>query len=130
MAVRPWITPVEVKTYTDKPNIKARADEKVQVDIARAEQYVISYTNNRFDDAEKYPDIPAAVKTAAILIAEIYGNHAVEGRGEYASETFDDYSYTVADTAKKLENLDLGPLLDEFVIVQPRNAITLRCRKI
>jgi len=130
MAVRPWVTPAEVKDYTDKQKVKDRADTKMAIDITRAEQYVINYTHNRFDDAEKYPDMPVEVKTAVILIAEVYGNTSAEGKSEYKSESFDDYSYTVADTATKLENLDLGPLLDEFITEAPRNAITLKMRKL
>jgi len=130
MAVRPWVTPAEVKDYTDKQKVKDRADTRMAIDITRAEQYVINYTHNRFDDAEKYPDMPVEVKTAVILIAEVYGNTSAEGKSEYKSESFDDYSYTVADTATKLENLDLGPLLDEFITEAPRNAITLKMRKL
>jgi len=130
MATRPWVTPAEVKDYTDRQKVKDRADAKVKVDITRAEQYIIDYTNNRFDDGEKYPAMPEPVKTAAILVAEVYGNSAAEGKGEYKSETFDDYSYTVADTATKLENLDLGPLLDEFITEAPRNAITMKMRRL
>lgn len=130
MAIRPWATPTEVKTYSDKQRVKDRAEAKVAVDITRAEQYVIRYTNNRFDDVVKYPEIPGSIKTAVILVAEVYGNNAAEGKGEYKSETFDDYSYTLADTAAKLENLDLGPLLDEFITEAPRNAVTMKMRRL
>lgn len=94
MAVRPWVTPEDVKSYSDREKVQTRSDEKLKVDISRAEQYVIQYTQNRFDDAAKYPAIPTEVKTAVILIAEVYGNTAADGKGEFKSETFDDYSYT------------------------------------
>lgn len=129
MARRPWVTPDEVREYTDKPTVAARSDAKLKIDITRAELYVISYTNNRFDD-EQYPEAPEAVKTAVILIAEMYGNSAVEGKGEYKSESFDDYSYTFAETSVKLENLDLGPLLDEHVVVEPKQGVTMKIRKL
>lgn len=131
MASRPWVTPQEVRDYSDKPKIAERTDAKLVIDIARAEQYVISYTNNRFDDDERYPEIPSEVKTAVILMAEMYASTSLEkARGEYKSESFDDYSYTAADTDAKRDNLDLGPLLDDFVIVQSKNAVTMKLRKL
>lgn len=132
MAKRPWVTPAEVKEYTDYPTVQIRADKKLEIDIARAEQYVILYTHNRFDD-EKYPTIPEPVKTAVILVAEMYAFNAAqgsEGKGAYKSETFDDYSYTLEDTTAKLDNLLLGPLLDGYTITQPKNAVTMRLRKL
>lgn len=133
MAKRPWVTPAEVKAYTDYPTVQNRADIKLKVDISRAEQYVISYTNNRFEDEAKYPAAPEPVKTAVILVAEMYAFNAAEGaegKGGYKSETFDDYSYTLADTTAKLDNLLLGPLLDDYVVKEPRNGVTMRLRKL
>lgn len=48
MAVRPWATPEEVREYSDIKAVQERTDERIAVDISRAEQYVISYTNNDF----------------------------------------------------------------------------------
>lgn len=132
MAKRPWVTPAEVKAYTDYPTVQSRADKKLEIDISRAEQYVISYTHNKFDD-EEYPEIPEPVKTAVILVAEMYAFNAAqgaEGKGAYKSETFDDYSYTLENTTAKLDNLLLGPLLDGYTITQPKNAVTMRLRKL
>lgn len=131
MAKRPWATPADVKAYSDFQAVKNRDDEKLKVDITRAEQYIISYTNNRFDDEEKYPETPPELKTAVILVAEVYAYNAVEGERKLKSETFDDYSYTLSDTnAPKLDALDLGPLLDDFVITQARNGVTMKLRKL
>nr|DAL85223.1 MAG TPA: Head Tail Connector Protein [Caudoviricetes sp.] len=133
MAKRPWVTPTEVKEYTDYPAVKNRADTKLKADILRAEQHIISYTNNRFDDEAKFPEIPEPVKTAVILVAEMFAFNAAEGaegKGNYKSETFDDYSYTLADTTAKLDNLSLGSLLDDYIITEPRNAVTMRLRKL
>ena len=133
MAARPWVTPKEVIDYSDNQRVKNRAEEKLTVDIFRAEQYVIKYTNNRFDDDTKYPTAPEPVRMAIILLAESYASSASESdknSGNYKSETFDDYSYTLADTAKKQENLDLGPLLDEFAQSAPRNAVNMKLRRL
>lgn len=131
MAERPWATPADVKGYSDFQAVQNRSDEKLKIDITRAEQYIISYTNNRFDDETKYTQIPEAVKTAVILVAEVYAYNAVEGERKLKSETFDDYSYTLSDTnAPKLDALDLGPLLDEYVLVQARNGVTMKLRKL
>ena len=44
MAERPWATPAEVKAYTEYPSVSSRDNNKLTVDITRAEQYVISFT--------------------------------------------------------------------------------------
>lgn len=129
MATRPWATPAEVKEYSDRPAVQQRADAKVAIDITRAEQYIIAYTNNDFSDAAKYPDVPAAVKTAAILLAEHYGFTAKSGGGVMKSETFDDYSYTAAE-GSLVDLLDLGPLLDEFVVTAARSGVTMKLRRL
>ena len=132
MAVqRPWVTPSEVKTYSEYPAVQSRADAKLQVDISRAEQYVISYTNNKFD-SEDLTEIPSAVKTAVILVAEAYAyNATLSGTDKKKSETFDDYSYTLAD-AKPIDipALDIAALLDDFAVAEARNGITMRMRKL
>lgn len=43
MAVRPWVTPQEVRDYTEIKSVQERNDTRIAVDISRAEQYVISY---------------------------------------------------------------------------------------
>jgi hypothetical protein len=118
MATRPWITPQEVRDYSERQSVKDRTDAKLEIDIARAEWYVIKYTGNQFDDPEKYLALPEPVRIATLLLAESFAADAASlsaGVGSYKSESFDDYSYTVADTAYKIDNLDLGPLLDEFI---------------
>ena len=101
MAERPWVTPEELKEYTEFEEVKNRADSKLKIDISRAESWVIDYCNNRFDDPEKYPEIPENVKTAVLLIAEAYAHNAVE-------QTFQ---------IKRL-------------IVQPVNGVTMRLRSL
>lgn len=129
MAVqRPWVTPAEVKAYTEYPAVQNRADARLQVDISRAEQYVISYTNNKFD-SDDLTDIPQPIKTAVILIAEAYAYNATLSATEMKSESFDDYSYTLAD-AKPIDipALDIAALLDDYAISAARNGITMRMR--
>jgi hypothetical protein len=99
----------------------------------RAEQYVITYTHNRFGEVD---DVPAAVKTAVILLAEAYASYAnalkeTKG-GAFKSETFDDYSYNVGDSAFEdfVKALDLAALLDDFVIPQANGGVTMRLRKL
>ena len=49
MAERPWVTPQEVRDYSEIPSVQKRSDTRLAVDIARAEQYVITYTHNTFE---------------------------------------------------------------------------------
>ena len=136
MASRPWATPAEVKAYTEIKAVKERTDDKLRVDISRAEKYVIKYTNNTFSDTE-YPLIPSDVKNAVILLAENYARSACassrSSRGENKSETFDDYSYTAytsVEISEEKGDLDLGYLLDEFKKEKPRGNIILRVTKL
>ena len=131
MAKRPWVTPQEVREYTDFPEVKERDDKKLAVDILRAEHWVINYCNNRFDDDEKFPEVPEPVKTAVILLAEAYAHNAVEvTKARLKSETFDDYSYTAKSATVDISGLDLASLLDDFAIAQPRCGVTMRLRKL
>ena len=71
MADRPWVTPEEVKEYSEIPAVQQRSDARLAVDITRAEQYVITYTHNSFKEG----DLPQAVKTAVLILAEAYGHN-------------------------------------------------------
>lgn len=133
MAERPWVKPSEVKAYTDIQAVQERAKAKLEMDIMRAEQYIITYTHNRFED---YDEIPAPVKTAVILLAEAYASYAnilkeTKG-GAFKSETFDDYSYSAGDGAFEdfIKALDLAALLDDYVVSQANGSVTMRLRKL
>lgn len=127
MAARPWVTPQEVKDYSEIAAVQKRSDARLTVDITRAEQYVITYTHNSFKDEE---EMPTPVKTAVLILAEAYAHNAIVAAKEVKSETFDDYSYTAEATQISVEALDLAALLDDYVIAEPRNGVTLRMRKL
>ena len=126
MADRPWVSPQEVKDYSEIKAVQQRTDARLKIDISRAEQYVISYTHNDFSE---YNTIPSAVKNAVILLAENYAHAAVMSSKQEKSETFDDYSYTAfssADISADVSNLWLDSLLDEYVKVKARGNVTMR----
>lgn len=128
MANRPWVTPQEVKEYTEIAVVQKRKDARLMVDISRAEQYVIAQTHNTFAE---YEEIPPAVKTAVTLLAEAYANNAVESSKKVKSETFDDYSYTASDSSTiSISELDLASLLDEYTVTTPNNGVIMRMRKL
>lgn len=127
MAKRPWVTPDEVREYSEVPAVQNRSDTRLAVDIARAEQYVITYTHNDFSDVE---EIPPSVKTAVLILAENYGHNAVLVSKGIKSETFDDYSYTASDSAFSPDDLDLAALLDEYVKAGANGTITMRMRRL
>jgi hypothetical protein len=127
MADRPWVTPQEVKDYSEILDVQQRSDTRLAVDIARAEQYVITYTHNTFAD---YEEVPQPVKTAVLLLAEAYGYNAAIAAKEVKSETFDDYSYTTESSQISIDTLDLAALLDDYVITEPRHSVTLRMRRL
>ncbi len=129
MAKRPWVTPQEVRDYSEIPAVQQRSDARLAVDITRAEQYVITYTHNTFEgDVE----IPQAVRTAVLILAEAYARSATSKFTTQGvqSETFDDYAYTAADGTVDYSGLGLAALLDDFVIAVPNCGVTLRMRKL
>lgn len=128
MAARPWITPRDVAIYSTNPAVQQRRPDRLAVDIARAEQYVIRYCGHAFNDAALYPTLPESVKTAVLLLSELYAANAeaeATGRSQLHSETNDDYSYTAQDTQTALDNLTIGPLLDDYVRVKPRCGVRM-----
>lgn len=133
MAERPWVTPEEVIEYTEYKQVQTRTPARLKVDISRAEQYIISYTNNNFADAET---IPEPVKTATVLLAEAYAYNScadgMTGGKRVKSETFDDYSYTADSAYLSIDDIfsDVKPLLDQYCIEETRGGITLRMRKL
>ena len=127
MAKKPWVTPQEVREYSEIPAVQKRTDARLTVDIARAEQYVITYTHNTFEAEE---EIPPAVKTAVLILAEAYAHNSVQAAREVKSETFDDYSYTAEASSISIDGLDLAALLDAFVKAEPKNGVTLRMRRL
>ena len=130
MAVeRPWVTPEEVRAYTDYADVQERSDAKLAIDITRAEQAVIAYTGNKFDDAEMEV-IPANVKTAVILLAESYAHKVYQATVTMKSESFDDYSYTANDTEISVGELGLEYLLDEYKISAAAGKLFMRLRKL
>jgi len=124
---RPWVTPKEVRDYSEFDSVQKRTDVKLTIDISRAEQYVIDYTHNTF---EKCSALPTSVRTAVILLSELYAHNAVERTKQLKSETFDDYSYTAESTILDIKDLDLPSLLDEYVNIQANGTVTMRMRKL
>lgn len=127
MANRPWVQPQAVKEYSENKKVQQRTDQRLRVDIARAESYVITLTHNKFED---YPQIPEDVKTAVIVLAEAYANNAIRAAVTAKSETFDDYSYTNLETDISVDGLDIAALLDDYVINEPKNGVNMRLRKL
>ena len=71
---RPWISPDDVKEYTDYPEVAERSEGKLKQDILRAEMKIIKITNNRFDDDEKYPEISLPLFLWQKLMPKIWWN--------------------------------------------------------
>lgn len=127
MAKRPWVTPKEVREYSEIKSVQERTDARLMIDISRAEQYVISYTGNDFSE---YEEIPQNVKTAVILLAETYGYNSAVSAKELKSETFDDYSYTADTNLKNFDDIGLKPLLEDYMKDKDGGSIVMRLRRL
>lgn len=127
MTARPWVTPQEVRDYTENPAVKQRSDARLSVDITRAEQYVITLTHNDFSE---YNEIPSPVKTAILILADTYATNAIRAARDMKSETYDDYSYQSDSTAISVDSLDLAALLDGYVNNIPKGGVNMRLRKL
>ena len=128
MATRPWITPDDVKAYSDLEDVTGRSDAKLTVDIKRAEAYIIKYCGHDFTDA-KYDDLPDDVKTADIILSEYYA-HKQGNIGKMKSETYDDYSYTSGESDYLISSLGIDILLDPYMEAKATGKITMRLRKL
>lgn len=138
---RPWVSPQQVKEYTEIEAVKNRSNEKLAVDIARAEQYVINYTHNDFSSTAYATTMPAEVIYAVMILAEAYANQAVISAKQadtittkkgLKSETFDDYSYSIADSASEIDlaSLNLSSLLDAYILAAATGKVVMRLRKL
>ena len=127
MPERPWVKPKEVRDYSEIKSVQGRTDARLVIDIARAEQYVISYTGNDFSE---YEEIPQNVKTAVILLAEAYGYNSAVSAKELKSETFDDYSYTADTSLKNFDDIGLKPLLEDYMKDKDGGSIVMRLRRL
>lgn len=123
MAARPWVTPDEVKEYTEIKSVQKRADNRLAIDITRAEQYIIKYTNNDFSE---YTELPESVRLAVILLAEINARNSVILAKDKKSETLDDYSYTGDTSVKNYDDLGLDALLDSFIKTKSKGNVNMR----
>ncbi|TCX51932.1 MULTISPECIES: DUF3199 family protein [unclassified Dehalobacter] len=132
MATRPWVTPAEVKDYTEFETVQNRPDAKLLVDIARAENYIIHRTNNDFTDVEKYQTIPEDIKIATKLVAEFYATTAPQDpQKKYQSETFKDYSYTITSGSdKSADDLDISALIAAYVKPASTGTLNMKMRKL
>ncbi|MDO4301647.1 MAG: DUF3199 family protein [Clostridia bacterium] len=113
MANRPWVTPEEVKEYSENKDVQERNDIRLEFDIARAEAQIIKYCNNDFSS---YDIIPDDVKKAVILLSEKYAVSAIKiKKGGILSESFDDYSYSSdSNYSIDIDDLGLEALLDKY----------------
>lgn len=134
MADRPWVQPNEVIDYSDYPEVKSRDVKKIQIDIMRAENYVIKYTNNKFDginiETGEKEIIPEDVKIAVILLAERYAYNSIELNQKVKSETFDDYSYTAESKEIRIDDLGIPELLDNYQNKSEKNNLVIKLRKL
>lgn len=127
MATRPWVTPEDLREYTENPVVRERSDARLAIDITRAEAYVTEYCKHDFSGPE-YFVVPENVRIAVLLAAEFYAARAAAeatGASLLKSETNDDYSYTTQDTQSALDNLTIGPLLDPYIQTGPRRGIRM-----
>ncbi|MBO5610574.1 MAG: DUF3199 family protein [Eubacterium sp.] len=128
MATRPWITPADVKAYSDLKDVTERSEAKLTVDIKRAEAYIIKYCGHDFS-AEKYDVIPDDIKTADIILSEYYA-HKQGSIGKMKSESFDDWSYTSSESEYLIQSLGIDVLLDPYVETKASGKINMRLRRL
>lgn len=65
MASRPWVTPQEVRDYSENEDVQQRPDRRLSVDIARAEMYVTTYTHNKFENYDAVPETAMVYRVGA-----------------------------------------------------------------
>ncbi|MFR0871303.1 MAG: hypothetical protein ACLSG5_07925 [Oscillospiraceae bacterium] len=77
MAERPWVTPEELKEYTEFEEVKNRAIASSKLTLPGGE-LGHRLLQQQIRRPGEIPEIPENVKTAVLLIAEAYAHNAVE----------------------------------------------------
>ena len=111
---RPWVTPDNVKEYSDLEDVLNRSEKKLKYDIQRAEAYIISFTNNSFSDDDYPGGVPEDVKLADVILAEY----------------FDDYAYTSSSSEIDVKTLGIDTLLESHLRSKASEKLTMRLRKL
>lgn len=128
MAIRPWVVPDDIRNYSDMERVQKRSDERLTIDIQRAEKWVIGRTGNKFGD--DYPIIPNDIKLAVTLLAEHFAGSSTVDK-YMQSETFKDYSYTSKNLSDDvIDDLELDYLLADYIEVQTGSKLSFRMRKL
>lgn len=123
MAKRPWITVDDLTAFTEHNEVKNKSSVKITVMIALAETKIIKYCKHDFS-LEKYPEIPADVKNATLILADaLCYNDSLQLTGKLKSETFDDYSYTIdtVEVSTDFDILGISGLLAPYVLDESGN---------
>lgn len=131
MAERPWVTPEELKEYTEFEEVRTAptASSKLTSPGRRAGSSTTATTDST--TRRNTPKSRRMSRTAVLLIAEAYAHNAVEQtKVRLKSETFDDYSYTAESSIIDVGKLGVESLLDDYVVVQPLNGVTMRLRSL
>lgn len=116
MAARPWVKPEDLKMYTDYEDVGQRSDEKIKIDISRAESYVMHHTGQAFENGV----LPENIRIAVLLLAEYYAHlNYRASTGTIQSETFDDYSYVTEIREIEFEDLNIRDLLMPYLGTAP-----------
>ena len=126
---RPWVTPDNVKEYSDLEDVLNRSEKKLKYDIQRAEAYIISFTNNSFSDDDYPGGVPEDVKLADVILAEYFA-HNKQNIGKKTSETFDDYAYTSSSSEIDVKTLGIETLLESHLRSKASEKLTMRLRKL
>lgn len=127
---RPWITPGDVREYSNLADVKSRSDLQINIDIRRAESSIIAYTNNDFSDTKYAEEVPEDVRVADIILSEYFSHNSAASGTAKKSESFDDYSYTTEDSFIELKSLGLDALLEPYMIPKASGKVTMRLRKL
>lgn len=118
MANRLWVTYDEVLKITKHPDLFEKNKLRVEMMISIAESKIISYCKNDFSNDIKYPELPTAVKSATLILADaLVYNDNLRTESVIKSESYDDYSYTVDvnESTVALDELGLSSMLDPYV---------------
>lgn len=109
----PFLTPTEVKDFTEIAQIKSLPDNKVGYAILEAESEVFAHCGHDFSDQTKYPTLPDPVKLAILKLSQFYCLQTFDEATLKAikSQNIGDYSYSTDGLIKP----DTHNLLSNYV---------------
>ncbi|MBC1233156.1 DUF3199 family protein [Listeria booriae] len=112
-----YITPKELKTYSEFESVQERSDESLLLDIIEAESDLESTLRQPISEVLDVDEkLPEKLRIALLKLAQFFAliNSDDSIQKGYTSEKMSDYSYTIG-SGDSLKKPDISGLINGFI---------------